>query len=130
MREGPVADPRNARRRPLGFGRRAGEGYHVERQRHFAHHPLHLLRIGQAGNEETARAGIGERLAALDHLIDQRIVMLLALRNRSVRALMKKVIANRTADRLDPADLQVERMHALASDHLILEIASDRAGFA
>ena len=88
MREGAVADPRDAGIRPHRFVGRARERDDVQRQRYVAHYPLDLLGIGEARDEEAARAGIGERLAAFDDLIDQRVVICLVFRNRSVRALM------------------------------------------
>src|SRR5215213_3069682 len=79
MWERSVADPRHASRRPFRLRRRAGEGDDVERQRHLADYSLDLPGVGQARDEEAARAGVRERLAALDHLIAQRVVIGLRL---------------------------------------------------
>ena len=51
----------------------------MQRQRDLADHPLDLPGIGQARDEEAARPRARERLAALDHLIDQRVVIGLRL---------------------------------------------------
>ena len=56
----------------LGGG--AGEGDGVEWQGHLADDAFDMLRIGDAGDEEAARAGVGEGLAARDHLVDHLIV--------------------------------------------------------
>jgi hypothetical protein len=74
-----VADSCDAGTRPIGLRRCAGEGDQVQRQRHFLDDPLALLRFGEAGDEETAGAGAGEGLPALDRLVDQRRVMRLRL---------------------------------------------------
>ena len=92
VRERAVADPRDPGAGPFGLRRRAGISDRVDRQRHRLDDPLDQPEVAQPGNEEAARPGVGEGLAALDRFVGQRRVMLvgLTLRNRSVRALMKK----------------------------------------
>ena len=123
-----MADPRHPRRGPLRLGRRAGKGNQVERQGHLADHPLHMTRVGHAWHEKSARAGVGERLAALDHLVDQRIIPLLDLEEQVGAGVDEERVAHLTADHLDPMALLIERVHPLAADHLVLEIAADRTG--
>ena len=45
-----------------------------------------------------------------------------------MRALMKKASPTARADRGDAPHLLVERVKPFAADHLVLEIAADRAG--
>ena len=40
----------------------------------------------------------------------------------------EKCVAHCAANRFDPSYLLVDRMHTFATDHLVLEIASNRAG--
>ena len=123
-----MADPRDAGLGPDLLVRRAGEGDHVQRQRHLAHDALDLLRVGQARHEEAAGAGIGKGLAALDHLVDQRIVIGLRLQEQVGAGVDEERVADRVADRGDALHLEVERVKPFAADHLVLEIAADRAG--
>ena len=45
-----------------------------------------------------------------------------------MRALMKKSVADGLTDGGDALHLKIERMKPFAADHLVLEIAADRAG--
>src|SRR6185369_3055157 len=128
MRERAVADARDSGARPHPLVRRAGEGDHIQRQRDLADHALDVRRVGQARHEEAARAGGGERLPALDHLIDGRVAVVLRLEQGVGTGVDEELIADRAADRGDSAGLKVERVEALAADHLVLEVAADRAG--
>jgi len=122
-----VADSCDAGIRPIGLWRCAGEGDQVERQRHFLDDPLDLPRIGEAGDEETAGAGVGEGLPALDRFVDQCRVMRLRLDVQVGAGVYEEVLADGAADGLDARRLQLQRVQTLAADDLILEIASDRA---
>ncbi len=84
--------------------------------------------LGQTRHEEAARAGVGEGLAALDYLVDQRIVMGLGLEKQVGPRIDEELLADRRADGPDPLNLQLERMQSLAADHLVLEVTADRAG--
>src|SRR4051812_18414706 len=82
VREGAVTDPCDTRISPNLLVRGARERNDVERQRHLAHDPLDLLGVREARHEEAARACLGERLPALDHLVDQSIVVRLRLQEQ------------------------------------------------
>ena len=96
-----MADPCDAGVGPIGLWRRAGEGDQVQRQRHFLDDPLDLPRVGEAGDEEAAGAGVGEGLAALDRLVDQRRVMRLRLDVEVGAGVDEELVADGAADRLD-----------------------------
>ena len=122
-----MADSCDAGTRPIGLWRGAGEGDQVQRERHFLDDPLDLLRIGEAGDEETAGAGVGESLPALDRLVDQRRVMRLRLEVQVGAGVDEKMVADRAADRFDALCLQRKWVHTLAADDLVLEVATDRS---
>ena len=96
-------------RRPVRLGRSAGEGDDVERQRNLPDDPLDLAGIGQAGDEEAARSGVRERLPALDHLIDQRVVIGLRLEEEIGPGVDEESVADRRSDRRDPLGLPFQR---------------------
>src|SRR5215207_156171 len=127
VRVGPVADSCDAGTRPIGLWRCAGVGDQVQRERHFLDDPLDLLRIGEAGDEETAGASVGEGLPALDRLVDQRRVMRLRLEVQVGAGVDEKMVADGAADRFDALRLQRNWVHTLAADDLVFEIAADRA---
>ena len=106
VRERAVADSCNAGVRPIGLWRRARKGDQVQRQRHFLDDPLDLPRIGEAGDEEPAGAGVGEGLPALDHFVDQRRVMRLRLDVQVGAGVDEKLVADGAADRPDALRLQ------------------------
>ena len=113
---------------PDGFVGRTGKGDHVERQRDFAHDALDLLGSASRGTKKPLAPASGKGFAALDHLIDQRIVIGLRLQEQVGSGVDEEVVADRTADRRDTAALQVERVQPFAADDLVLEIAADSAG--
>ena len=122
-----MADSCDASICPIGIWRRTGEGDQVQRQRDFLDDPLHLLRIGEAGDKETAGAGVGEGLPALDRFVDQRRVMRLGLDVQVGAGVYEKLVADGATDRLNALRLQCQRVQTLAADDLVLEIAADRA---
>ena len=94
------------------------------------HDPLDQREVGKPRNEEAVRASVGIGLAALDRLVGQSesCVSGLAFRNRSVRRLMKKSVPTPARRAASPRDLIGNVVEAVRSDHLVLEIAADRAG--
>jgi len=128
VREWTVADACHPGACPFRFGRSAGEGNDVEWQRHFANHAFNVTAIRQARDEESARAGIGERLAALDHPIDERVIVVLVLQEQIRSRVDEEIRSDGSPDCGNAALLQVERVNAFAADHLIFEIATGRAG--
>ena len=113
-----MADSRDASICPVGLWRCAGEGDQVHRERHFFDDPLDLLRIGEAGHEETAGAGVGERLTALDRFVDQCRIMGLRLEVQIGTGVDKELVTHGAADRCDTLRLQSERMQTLTADDL------------
>src|SRR6185312_4591093 len=107
---------------------RSREGDYVERQGHFADYPFDLAAIGEPGYEEAARPRVGECLAALHDLIDQAVVIGLGLEEQVGPRVDVEVVADRAANRGDALHLEVERMESFTADHLVLEVAADRAG--
>lgn len=96
--EWPMADPRNARGSPVPLRRRAGESDDVERQGNLPHNPLDLSGIRKAGDEKAAGACIGERSAALDGAVDERLVMFFVLQEQIGSGVDEELLANRAAN--------------------------------
>ncbi len=90
VRERPVTDPRYPGFCPDSFLGRARKRQSRSAAAAPRARPARFGPDQQAWNEEAACAGVGESLAALDHLVDQSVVIGLRFSNRSVRALMKK----------------------------------------
>ena len=86
--------------------------------------------VGEHRHEDAARAGLGISMSPRQRRIDHRRVMRLGLGlDEDVGARVDEEIRpDRGADRGDAGRLQVGRVQARAADHLILEIAADRAG--
>ena len=80
------------------------------------------------GTKKPLAPGVGKGLAALDRRIDQRRIIVLGLEEQVGPRVDEETVADREADRLDALHLLLERMKSFAADHLILEIAADRAG--
>src|SRR5207253_2675969 len=78
-------------------------------------------------DEKSAGARIRERLSPLYDLVDERVVMSLRFQEQVRAGVDEEVAADGITDCVDPLRLHVEGLHAISADHLVFEVAANRA---